>query len=413
MSITGKGPPDLLVEECPRTSLLMVWKPTSAPYDLRMRKAYKFRLYPNRSQKRSLDAVLEAHRRLYNLALRERCDVYGAQGRTVSYGEQSRRFKETRKVIPRFAALNFSSARATLRRLDKAFKAFFRRMKASPGDDPGYPRYKPEGRFKTVEFPSYGDGCRLKDNARLYLQNIGHVKVKLHRPVEGTIKTVWVKRSCGKWYVIFSCDLGAAPEATQSGPAFGIDLGLKAFLVTSDGHSVEPPRCYRASEKKLRRAQRSLSRKKKGSNRRRKARQRVARLHEKTANQRRDFHHKQARKLVDTYGFVAHEALNVKGIARTRLAKSTHDAGWASFVSILGQKAEEAAVQMVAVDPANTTQACSSCGAMPAVKKTLSDRRHVCPCGYAADRDVNAARNILRLGCSLQAQTHRDTEHVV
>ncbi len=354
--------------------------------------------------------MLESHRRLYNVALRERQDVYKAEGRSVSYGEQSRRFKETRKVIPSFAATNFSSAQATLRRLDKAFKAFFRRVKS--GDAPGYPRYKPEDRFRTVEFPSYGDGCRLKDNGRLYLQNIGHIKVKLHRPVEGTIKTVSVKRSCGKWYVIFSCDLGAAPQATGDGPAVGIDLGLKSFLVTSSGESVEPPRHYRKAQKKLRVAQRSVSRKKKGSNRRRKAREQVARLHEKTANQRRDFRHKQARKLVDTHGLIAHEALNVKGIARTRLAKSTHDAGWASFLNILGQKAEEAAVRIVAVDPRNTTQACSACGQTPEIKKTLSDRMHACSCGYTADRDENAARNILRLGLSLRDVTQRVAANV-
>jgi len=375
-----------------------------------MRRSFKYRLYPNRSQSEVLDTMLESHRRLYNLALRDRRDVYEAEKRSVSYGEQSARFKETRKVLPSFAALNFSSAQATLRRLDKAFKAFFRRVKS--GDAPGYPRFKSEDRFRTVEFPSYGDGCRLKDNGRLYLQHVGHVKVKLHRPVEGTIKTVSVKRSCGKWYVIFSCDLGDAPEATGDGPAVGIDLGLKSFLVTSDGKSVEPPRYYRESQKKLRKAQRSISRKTKGSNRRRKAQEKAARLHEKTANQRRDFHHKQARKLVDTHGLIVHEALNIKGIAQTRLAKSTHDAGWASFLNILSYKAEEAGTRVVAVNPRNTTQACSSCGAMPEVKKTLSDRTHVCPCGYTDDRDVDAALNILSLGRSDQAQTYRDTERV-
>jgi putative transposase len=354
--------------------------------------------------------MLEQHCRLYNLALRERRDVYEAEDRSVSYGEQSGRFKASRKVQPGFASLNFSSAQATLRRLEKAFKAFFRRVNS--GDAPGYPRFKPEDRFRTVEFPSYGDGCRLKDNGRLYLQNIGHLKVKLHRPVEGTIKTVCVKRACGKWYVVFSCDLGDAPEPVSHGAEVGIDLGLKAFLVTSDGESVKPPRYYRASQKKLRSAQRSVSRKKKGSGRCRKAREQIARLHEKTANQRRDFHHKQARQLVDAHGLIAHEALNIKGIARSRLAKSTHEAGWAAFLNILSYKAEEAGTRVIAVDPRNTTQACSSCGAMPEVKKTLSDRMHICPCGYVADRDMNAARNILSLGRSDQAQTHRDTEYV-
>jgi putative transposase len=317
--------------------------------------------------------------------------------------------KETRRALASFATLNFSSAQATLRRLDKAFKAFFRRVNASPGDTPGYPRFKREGRFRTVEFPSYGDGCRLKDNGRLYLQNIGHIKVKLHRPVEGIIKTVFVKRACSKWYVIFSCDLGDAAAHARGGSEIGIDLGLKSFLVSSDGDSVEPPRYYRRSQRKLRKAQRSASRKKKGSGRRRKARQRVASLHEKTANQRRDFHHKQARKLVENHGLIVHEALNVEGITRSRFAKSAHDAGWAQFLQILSYKAEEAGTRVVAVDPRNTTQACSSCGAMPEVRKSLSDRVHVCPCGYVVDRDVNAARNILSLGRSDQDVTWRSS----
>lgn len=377
-----------------------------------VRKSYKYRLFVTGAQSGALDTLLESHRRLYNLALQDRRDVYEIEKRSVSYYEQSGRFKETRNYLPSFATLNFGSAQATLRRLDKAFKAFFRRVRS--GDAPGFPRYKPAERFRTIEFPKYGNGCSLKNNGRLYLQNIGHIKVKLHRPIEGTIKTVSVKKSCGKWYVVFSCDLGDAPEATGEGTAVGIDLGLKSFLVTSGGESVKAPRYYRKSQKKLRVAQRSVSRKKKGSNRRSKARKKVARLNEKTANQRRNFHHKEARKLVDGHGLIAHEALNIKGIARSRLAKSTHDAGWTQFLNILGQKAESAAVRVIAVDPRNTTQACSACGALPEVKKTLSDRMHVCPCGYVANRDENAALNILKLGRGhrLQAQTHRDAEHV-
>jgi len=351
--------------------------------------------------------MLETHRRLYNSALEERRDVYETEKRSISYGEQSGILKATRKSNPYLAKTNFSSTQATLRRLDKAF---FRRVKA--GEVPGYPRFKAADRFRSVEFPSYGDGCRLKENGRLYLQHVGHIKVKLHRHIEGRIKTVCVKRSCGKWYVIFSCDLGDAPEISGEGLAVGIDLGLKSFLVTSDGGAVEPPRYYRMAQKRLRKAQRARSRKKKGSNRRRKARERVARLHEKTANQRWDFHHKEARRLTKRFGMIAHEALNVQGIARTHLAKSAHDAGWAQFLNILAAKAEEAGVRVIMVEPKNTTQACSRCGALPDIKKTLSERTHRCGCGYTANRDVNAAQNILRLGRSLRDETQRIAAYV-
>ena len=371
----------------------------------------KYRLYPNRSQAEALDAMLETHRRLYNSALKERQEIYETQGRPVFYREQSGKLKQGRKANPYLARTNFSSTQATLRRLDRSFKAFFRRVKAS--EAPGYPRFKGRDRFRLVEFPSYGDGCRLKASGRLYLQHVGHIKVKLHRPVEGKVKTVSLKRACGKWYAIFSCDLGEAPEVSvQKGAAVGIDLGLKAFFVTSDGEVVEPPRYYRKARKKLRRAQRSLSRKKKDSNRRRKARQRVARLHEKTANQRRDFHYKQARKLVDVYCLIVLEVLIVSVMAHTRLAKSTHDSGWDRFVAILQSKAEEAGVAVVAVDPRNTTQMCSNCGKLPEAKKTLSERVYSCVCGYVVDRDVNAAQNILRLGRSLQDETQRVAAYV-
>ena len=222
-------------------------------------------------------------------------------------------------------------------------------------------------------------------------------------------------------HVVFSCDLGDCAIEPSANPPVGIDLGLKSFLVTSDGQAVEPPKFYRQAEAGLRRAQRRLSRRKKGSNRRRKAARLVARLQQHIANQRRDFHHKTALALVREHGTIVHEDLNVKGIARTRLAKSTHDAGWAGFLSILHGKAEGAGVRVISVPARNTTQACSQCGALPDVPKTLSDRVHSCPhCSYEANRDLNAARNILtltarsdlRLGLSRQALTQRVAAYV-
>ncbi len=368
-----------------------------------MRRAFRFRLYPTKVQAVAMAEAVETHRHLYNRALAERKTAYETEKRTVRYGEQSAHIKEDRVENEHLARTNFSSCQATLRRLDKAFQAFFRRSRA--GDKAGYPRFRGQGRYHTVEFPSYGDGCRLKDG-RVYFQHIGTVKVKLHRPVEGTIKTVSFTESAGHWYVVFSCELPDTETPPSTNPAVGIDLGLKAFLTTSDGEQVAPPQFYRKAQAKLRRVQRHLSRCKRGSNRRKKAATQVAKLHSHVANQRRDWHHKTALALVQQYGVIAHESLNVKGIARTRLAKSTHDAGWTQFVGILGQKAECAAVTMIAVNPRNTTQACSSCGCLPAVPLTLSDRVYHCAsCGHVADRDVNAATNIKRLGLNRQALT--------
>ena len=369
-----------------------------------MRRAFKYRLYPNKKQERSLTTMVEIHRHLYNRALAERTEAYEQEQRTVTYHEQSAHLKDERLTNPYLAQTNFSSCQATLKRLQRSFENFFRRCKA--GEKPGYPRFKGKYRFDTVIFPSYGDGCKLKDG-RLYIQHVGLLKVKWHREMQGKIKTISLKREADGWYVIFSCEvpdiLLPVPDVE---PAVGIDLGLKAFLMTNEGEEVKPPKYYRQAQKALRRAQRKVARRKKGSHRRRKAVVLLKKQHQHIANQRGNFHHQTAHALVTRYGLIAHEDLNVAGIAQTRLAKSTYDVGWGSFLSILHSKAEEAGCTVVAVPPHNTTQRCSVCEQIPEVKKTLSDRVHICPfCGYTADRDVNAAQNILALGRSVQASS--------
>jgi putative transposase len=374
-----------------------------------VRKAFKYRLYPTAEQERTLAEMLETHRRLYNQALAERKRAWDEEQRTVTYGQQSAHLKDERTTNAYLARTNFSSCQATLRRLDRAFQAFFRRVKA--GETPGYPRFKGRNRFDTVEFPSYGDGCKL-DGALVYFQHIGHVKLKLHRPVEGTMKTVSFTHEADGWHVIFSCELPDVVVEASPLPETGMDLGLKVFLVTADRRTIAPPRYYRKAHKALRRAQRAVTRKQKGSNRRKKAVRALAKRALHVANQRRNFHHQVAHQLVSQYGMIAHEALNIQGIARTRLAKSIHDVGWGQFLNILHSKAEGAGVRVIAVPPANTTQQCSACGALPETpeqRKTLGDRVHCCAsCGYVADRDLNAAQNILRLGRSLQVLTWSD-----
>ncbi len=197
--------------------------------------------------------------------------------------------------------------------------------------------------------------------------------------------------------MIFSCDVEIGEVEASLNPPIGIDLGLKSFFVTSDGESVSTPKLYRNAQKKLRRLSRSVARKKKGGKNRKKSIRNIARFHEHIANQRKDFHHKTARDLVNRFGVIAHEKLNIKGIAKSRLSKSTHDAGWAQFLGILTQKAECAAVSVVAVDPRHTTQTCSSCERLPSVSIGLKVRTYICEhCGFSLDRDWNAAINILK-----------------
>lgn len=359
-----------------------------------MLKAFKYRLYPTRAQEQAMESLLETHRRLYNSALDGRKNAYQNQKRTATFAEQCLLLTVARREDERLAACSAASCQRTLRRLDRSVAAFFRRLKA--GQKPGYPRFRGKGRFDSVEF-TYGDGAKLTGDNKARFQGVGDVKVKLHRPVEGTIKTARFKREADGWHVIYSCDLpeGEAVEPSCA-PAVGIDLGLKSFLVTSEGESITAPRLYRKAQKKLRRAQRSVARKKRGGKNRRKAVKRLARLHQHVANQRRDFHHKTAHDLVERYGRVAHEDLNVSGMVRSlNLGKSTHDAGWSGFLSILSHKAACAGVEVVGVDPRQTSQMCSRCGSLPETPLGLRDRVYRClHCGLCVDRDFNAALNI-------------------
>lgn len=281
-----------------------------------------------------------------------------------------------------------------LRRPDKAFAAFFRRVKA--GQEPGYPRFKSRSRFKSLEY-RHGDGCKVNGN-RLYVQRAGDMKVKLHRPLpEGaTIKHVVLKRSLDKWYVALMLDIPDPEPRPQTGLSVAIDVGLYHLLAFSNGETVDNPRWLRQSLKKLRVAQRHLSRCQKGSNRRRKAARRVAAIHEKTANQRLDFWHKRTRSLVEIYDTIGIEELNLSFMTHNgHLALSAHDAALGTFRQLLVYKAEEAGRQWVAVNPRGTSQACSDCAVI--VPKNLTVRVHRCACGLTLDRDVNAARHILNL----------------
>jgi putative transposase len=358
-----------------------------------VRRAFKYRLWTNATQGRELAAALETHRRLYNACLEQRKTAWEAECRSVRYADQSAWFKAQRAVNPYFARLNFSSAQATMRRLDKAFSNFFRRVKEGAAKV-GYPRFKGRDRFDSIEFPSYRDGCKLTGD-RLYIQHVGTARVKLHRPVEGTIKTVTLKREAGKWYAVFSCDLGEVTVPPSPLPPVGIDVGLESFLTTSTGVQEPNPRYLKDALPALRRAGRAVARKNKGGGNRRKSVRRLQKVHARVRNLRREHHHQVALRLVRRHGLVAVERLNIRGmLGNGRLARAISDAGWAGFLLTLRCKAESAGVAYVEVDPRGTSQECSGCGRE--VLKALSDRRHDCPhCGLSLGRDHNAASNIL------------------
>jgi putative transposase len=368
-----------------------------------MRKTFQYRLYPNRAQTEALTVQLSEACRLYNAALQERIEAYATHRKSINYYDQAAQLTEIRKAgdldLP-----NCHCAQDVLRRLDKAFQAFFQRIKR--GQKPGFPRFKSRRRYDSITFPSHGDGNKLLPSGHLFVQGVGNIKAKLHRPLHGKIKTVTVRRQNEHWYVCFSVEASAhtLPESTEM---VGIDLNLENFATLEEGNleekRIENPRFYQQAQKKLRRAQRRVARRKKRSNRRRKAVILLRKIHQHIFNQRLDHHHKLARMLVNQYGFIAVEDLNVKGLAGGMLSKQVHDASWASFIAKLAYKAEEAGRQLVKVDPRGTSQRCP-CGAK--VPKKLSDREHVCTaCGLITTRDDASAAEILRLGLSLQAQT--------
>jgi putative transposase len=388
-----------------------------------------FRLRPTARQHVALAACVDAHRELYNAALQERRDGWSHASKTrISYGDQSAQLTQVRAVRPDQAVWSFSSQQATLRRLNKSFAGFFRRVKtAKPGVRAGYPRFKGKARFDSVEWPKDGDGARwLPEQRRLYLQGIGQVKVDLHREVAGRVKTIQIKRQGRRWMLVLSCDDVPPNPLPVTGRQTGIDVGIVNFATTSDGQHVDNPRWARASAARLAAAQQRLARAKLRSINRDLRRQTVASRHRKIANQRRDFHHKQARELAIRYDLIIVEDLKIANMlrrakpvenpanpghylpngarAKSGLNRSISDAGWGQFVSILRAKAEEAGRAWIEVDPRHTSDGCERCGHTARANRVTQAEFACQRCGHTAPADEHAARNILRAGLALHAQ---------
>lgn len=393
-----------------------------------MRRSYKFLLRPTAKQVRALEACLDDTRQLYNAALEERREAWRMGRHRINYCEQSAQLKEIRADDPDgIGRWSFDCARSPVRRLDRAFQAFYRRCKA--GEKPGYPRFRGRGRWDSVEWPAVNGGARWDSVphptvTRVRLQGIGHVRVHQHRPVKGAVKTITVKREAGRWYVVLSCDGVPAEPLEPTGAAVGIDMGIASFLTTSDGEHVPNPRPLAATAERLAVAQQELARKQRGSSRRRKTRAKVARLHAKVRRTRLDHAHKTALALVRDHDLIAHEDLQVANMtrrpkprpggdgtfepngaaAKSGLNKSILDAGWGDFLRVLSGKAESAGREVIAVNPRHTSQRCSRCGHVAAGNRVSQAVFKCLSCGHEAHADINAAINILRAGLARQAQ---------
>jgi len=366
-----------------------------------VRKTYKYKLKPTPEQERALGRTLMLCRHVYNAAIGERREAWRMRGVSVNYYQQQAELPDIKTAMPEYAEINAQVLQDVVLRVDRAFQAFFRRLRE--GQTLGYPRYHGRYRYNSFTYPQVGEhgGARL-DNGFLVLSKIGRIALHWSRPIEGTPKTVTISREADGWYACISCADVPVQPLPSTGQETGIDLGIEAFATLSNGTRIFHPGWYRQAERTLKSAQRRVSRRKKGSNRRRKAVTLLGKAHQTVRRQGHDFHHKTARALVQANDMIYHEALQPANMVRNHhLAKSITDAGWGAFLIILTHKAAWAGRRIVAVNPAYTSQTCSGCGVL--VSKGLSVRWHACPdCGTSLHRDHNAAKNIERAGQALR-----------
>ncbi len=359
-------------------------------------KAYKYKIKPSKKIEAIFEQWLEICRELYNAGLQERRDAYKINSVSVNYHSQAIQLPSIKTIREDVAEVNAQVLQDTLRKLSKAFDSFFRRVQN--GEKPGFPRFKAKTRFNSFTFPQMKGTFRLEGN-KLHLSKIGSVRIRLSRPIEGTIKTCTIKREADGWYVIFAVEENQSRFFPKTGEGVGIDVGIENFATLSTGETVENPQFLRESQRELKTAQRKVSRRgDKRSNRRRKAVKLLQKKHQKIQRQRADFHHKTALNMVRDFDVIAVEDLNVCGMVKNHhLAKSISDAGWSQFTSILTSKAASAGREVIRVNPSYTSQDCSQCGNR--VRKTLATREHRCICcGFVAHRDHNAAINIQQRG---------------
>jgi putative transposase len=370
-----------------------------------MLRSYKLRLRPTAKQRLTLEGILALSCDLYNAALQERRDAWNTRRENIDCNHQQKELTEIRADDVEVRAIAVDIAREPLRRVDRAFKAFFRRCKL--GQKPGYPRFKAKARYSSFTFGR----VQIKNNV-LMIPNLGGVRFKTTQSLTEDLRTATIKRNGKKWEARIICDIGEAPEKKAVSSAIGIDLGLTNFVTLSNGDVIDNPRWTREHAERVAKANRSLSRKKRGSNNRLRAKAVLSRTYQRAADARRNFTHHVSKWLVQSFDLIAYEKLNIAGMARSNLAKSILDAAWGELLYQLRYKAESAGTYAIAVNPRNTTIDCSGCGEK--VPKTLAERTHSCPtCGLILDRDHNAAINILALGVSAAGASLQNIPRVV
>jgi putative transposase len=382
------------------------------------RKSFKYRIYPTRAQISNLENQFSMCRYLYNWSLAERINCYQKSGKTVSYFTQKKSLPTLKKERPWFKSVHSQVLQDVINRLDKAYQSFFRRVKA--GETPGFPKFKKRGRWNSIIYPQYKE----LPSSEIVVPKIGNVKLVCHRkmPEGAKVKTLIITKEACKWFACFSVELSLNIEPKQELPPVGIDLGLIDFYYASDGSQIPVPKNLRKKQKQLKRLYRRFSKAKKHSPKWYNLLYAIQKCHYRVKCQRNDFLHKESNKLVIKSDLVIHEDLKINNMirkpkpkqdeetgqylpngasAKAGLNKSIADAGWGRFLELIRYKAAKLGKHVLAVPPHYTSQKCSACGEI--VKKSLSIRTHHCTCGFVANRDHNAALNILRIGLDTPA----------
>lgn len=358
------------------------------------------KLEPTASQTSLLNEMLGQHRHIYNSTLEYKKILYEEFDKTPLSGFNA--IKEVLPVLKReneINLVNYSSGQQTIRRLDKAFNHFFHGAKK--GRKSGFPRFKNADRFNTIEYARYGDGGKIK-NGKFYLQHVGLIKALWFEDIPNP-KTFSITRRSNGFYVNFIIDDNRAARTVRTGRDVGIDFGLKTFVTTSDGEKIESPKYLKQSLKRIQKAHRKISRAEKGSVEREKAKRVLNKVSTKVSNQRKDFNHKLSRRFINEYDRIFIEDLDTKKMqegaaneGKKAVSRTYSDVAWGQFKQFLTYKAENAGKVIGKVKPEYTSQECHRCQRI--TPKTLEERTHVCSCGCIEDRDINAAKNILRRG---------------
>ena len=368
-----------------------------------MPKVNRYRIYPTKSQVSKLNDTLELCRWVYNETLAFRKNAWELEQKRIGYFDSKKMIPIWKKDKPELKTVHSHTLQDVTMRVDLAFQAFFRRVKA--GEKTGYPRFKGKGWYDSITYLQTGFSL---ENNTLTLSKIGDIKVKLHRPIEGNIKRLTIRRSTTqKWFVSILTDNDSYNPLEPSDKSIGMDVGILSFAALSDGTFVENPRFYAKEQKNLAKVQRKHSKQAKGTPERKKALKVLCRVHERIYNKRDDFAQKLSKTLVDNFGIICFEDLNItKMVKNPFYAKGIMDAAWNKLVTYTSYKAENAGRKVILVNPYNTSQMCSRCGNL--VEKDISERTHNCPfCNLSIDRDFNASINILRLGLQSVRKTDR------